>query len=122
MTLEKTVSEILKRDVSIDEAKQFASDQFGLIFTYLREKHREKETRVFVLDASELPEDSTTSAHDIQNWLSYEEIHGKITSEAEDFIKLCEERGTTYSLYGFHEAFNFGYIGANDYIYITNKY
>jgi hypothetical protein len=121
MNLQETVSEILKRPVSIDEAKQFALDQYGVLAAFIEKQ--KKETRVFVINVDELPDDSTISGHDIQNWLSYEEIHGKITSEAEEFIKLCEERGDVYSLYGFHEALNVDeLIGMNDYTYITNKY
>jgi hypothetical protein len=33
------VSKILKRTVSEDEAKQFALDQFGVLMTYMTEKH-----------------------------------------------------------------------------------
>lgn len=37
MNLQQTVSEILKRDVSIEEAKDFANDQFGVLSTYLKQ-------------------------------------------------------------------------------------
>jgi hypothetical protein len=36
MNLQKTVSKILNREVSLEEAKQFANDQFGTLAAYLR--------------------------------------------------------------------------------------
>jgi len=41
MDLQKTVSAILKRDVSIEEAKEFASNQFGVLSAYLRKMERD---------------------------------------------------------------------------------
>ena len=50
MNLQKTVSTILKKEVTEDEAKKFASEQFGILSSYLnkqdhlrREKQRIKE-------------------------------------------------------------------------------
>ncbi len=39
MTLTQTVSEIKKRVVTEEEAKQFALDQFGLLMAYMIDKH-----------------------------------------------------------------------------------
>lgn len=38
MNLQQTVSEILKRKVTIEEAKDFAANQFGVLATYLKQK------------------------------------------------------------------------------------
>jgi hypothetical protein len=121
MNLQETVSEILKRPVSIDEAKQFALDQYGVLVAFI--KKQKKETRVFVLNGDNVSEDIKFSGHDIQNWVSYQEHHDKLTSDAQEFIKLCEQDGNVYSLYSFHEAFNVEeLIGANDFFFITNNY
>lgn len=37
MNLQKTVSKILKRNVSIDEAKKFAQEQYGVLCAYNRQ-------------------------------------------------------------------------------------
>jgi hypothetical protein len=36
MNLQQTVSKILGKEVTTEEAKQFANDQFGILATYLR--------------------------------------------------------------------------------------
>ena len=41
MTLTQAVSEIQKRPVTDEQAKQFALDQFGLLMSYMREKHQQ---------------------------------------------------------------------------------
>lgn len=37
MTLQKTVSKILNKEVNEAEAQKFASDQFGLLCAYIRQ-------------------------------------------------------------------------------------
>lgn len=37
MNLQEAVSNILKRNVSIEEAKEFAYNQFGVLSTYIKE-------------------------------------------------------------------------------------
>lgn len=36
MNLQQTASKILGKEVTIEEAMQFANDQFGILATYLR--------------------------------------------------------------------------------------
>ncbi len=43
MTLQQTVEDILGRPVTLEEAKDFANDNFGLLSLYLRTKWRLKE-------------------------------------------------------------------------------
>lgn len=38
MTLKQTISEILKKEVTEAEAQKFASQQFGVLCAYLRQK------------------------------------------------------------------------------------
>lgn len=38
MTLQQTVSEILNKEVSLDEAKEFANTQFGVLCAYIKDK------------------------------------------------------------------------------------
>ena len=53
MTLQETVSKILKRNVSVDEAKDFANNQFGVLTTFIRENHaNEVEAELFELIAN----------------------------------------------------------------------
>lgn len=78
-----------------------------------------KETRVYVLSA-DIDLGFPMSGYEIQNWLSYQENHGKLPPNAELFIEEAEKQGSVYSLYGFHEAFNIEQsVGNNDYIFIT---
>lgn len=122
MNLQKTVSEILGREVSIEEAKEFAVNQFGVLVAFIK-KQEQKEVRVFVLSADVIPDDFSMSGYEIENWVGYQEHHNQLTENAKRFIELCEEHGDVYSLYGFHTAFNISsLIGVNDYVFITNLY
>jgi len=116
MNLQETVSKILGREVSTEEAKDFALNQFGVLTSYLR---KPKEYRVYVLDA----DCSKFTSYDIDNWLSYQEIHGKLTDDAKTFISECERVGNVYTLTGFNNASNLEEINLNNsYIFITNCY
>lgn len=46
MTLTQTVSEILKRDVSTDEAKEFANNQFGALCAFIRTQDYSKPIKI----------------------------------------------------------------------------
>ena len=78
-----------------------------------------KEFRVYVLSADAFD----ISAYDIENWVLYAEQHNKLTEEAKEFVRIAEEQGSVYSLYGFQMAFNLEEtVGMNDWIFITNAY
>ena len=38
MNLQQTVSKMLKKEVSLKEAQEFANDQFGTLCAYIREQ------------------------------------------------------------------------------------
>lgn len=123
MNLENTVSRILKREVSIIEAKDFASTQFGVLTAWLKENLlKPKEYRVYILDV-DIEADFDINAYEVENWVLYQERHEKLTTEAEKFISLCEEQGEVYSLNGFQNALNIEDININNnFIFITNCY
>ena len=117
MSLQKTVSKILNKEVSLEDAKNFANEQYGLLITYYREQI--KEHRVYVLEV----DDCEFKFYDIEDWGLYQEKHDKLHQDAEEFISKCELIGEVYSLQGFQNAYNLGDIDiANSYIFITNNY
>ena len=66
MSLQKTVSKILNKEVSLEDAKNFANEQYGLLITYYREQI--KEHRVYVLEVDDCEfkfYDITTSDHPV---------------------------------------------------------
>lgn len=123
MNLVKVVSDILKREVSEDEAKTFALEQFGVLTTYLREQNKPKETRVFFANCDNLEYSDDINCQAIENWTHYEEIHNKLCPDAENFISQCEGFGKVYSIDGFQNAINRNEINSdNSFFYITNNY
>lgn len=81
-----------------------------------------KEFRVYTINADDLG-DLNISAHDIKDWDLYQDYYNKLTQQAEEFINICEQKGSVYSLDGFMIAFNLDQtISQNDYIFITNNY
>ena len=42
MNLQETVSEIQRREVSIEEAKDFAYEQYGVLCAFIRERQGKK--------------------------------------------------------------------------------
>jgi hypothetical protein len=122
MTLQQTVSVILKKEVTLEEAKDFAANQFGVLTAFIEKMKEPKEMRVYVMSA-DYDFDFDISGYEIENWVGYQEQHNKLPSNAEKFIEVCENNGTVYSMYGFHQAFNIEEsIGTNDYVFITNFY
>lgn len=123
MNLENVVSKIKGREVTIEEAKDFASTQFGVFTTWLKENIlKPKEYRVYVLDAS-TEFDFGMSGYEIENWVLYQEQHNRLLENAEKFISKCEEEGEVYSLHSFQNALNLEDININYvYVFITNCY
>lgn len=116
MNLQETVSKILKREVTIEESKEFALKQFGTLHAYI---NRPREIRAYILSADE-DFDFEMSGYEIENWVLYYEQHGKHLDNALAFIERCEEVGSVCSLYGLHSALNIEEgFGSNDYIFIT---
>ena len=117
MNLQQTVEEILGRSVSQSEAEKFANEQFGLLSTYLKPK----EMRFYVLPVDEYLLDIYVQR--INEWKNFELKNGVLHKDAEEFITLCEQEGTVYSLDGFVTLCNNGgeEIG-NSWLYNTDKY
>jgi hypothetical protein len=70
---------------------------------------------VFVVSA----DDVSTSAYDIGAW----NAHETLPEEAREFIQIAMNKGRVYDLEEFMEQFNLEEtIGANDWIFITDKY
>jgi len=88
MTLVETVSQILNKDVSLDEAKDFANNQFGVLSSFLRKRF---ETRVYIIDKG-------------IKGIDYDE--NPVLWSDEDFIEVAETDGNVYSLEGFKRTFN----------------
>ena len=70
--------------------------------------------KVYILD------NSPFNAEDINNWNSYQEIHGTLTENAKTFIRLARKEGIVYDLRDFVDAFNFELINPDSFIFITN--
>lgn len=123
MNLQQTVSKILGREVSLEEAMNFANEQYGVLCQYNREFDKKanpkKETRVYVVSV----DDITTTAYDIQNWKDFERHHNQLLNETKEFIKVAEELGNVYTLEGFQNALNLEELFLdNSWVYITNNY
>jgi len=90
MNLQQTVSRILGIEVSIEEAKDFANNQYGVLCQFNREWEQEasnkKETLVYMVG------------------FYLDEYEPSMTDE--EFMDLAEEKGSVYSLKGFEDAFN----------------
>ena len=123
MNLVKVVSDILGREVSEEEAMVFAKDQFGVLTTYLREKNKPKETRVYFANCVDIEYSDEINCQAIENWTHYEEIHKKLSPDAEKFILECEGFGGVCTLETFQNAINRNEINIdNSFFYITNNY
>lgn len=83
MNLQQTVSKILNKEVTEQEAMEFALKQYGTLCAF----NKPKEPRVYVIDVSDL-----------------EKGFNEMTDE--EFINESEKQGTAYSLEGFQNAFN----------------
>ena len=83
MNLQDTVTKILKRKVSLEEAKEFANNQFGVLAAYLRENSPNK---IVV---------NKTAAQKRKD-----EVVGEILVKARD----CAERGMNNFIYQFKEG------------------
>lgn len=80
-----------------------------------------KETRYYILDVDFCMK--YVYADKIQDWIAYEEQHGKLTTEAKQFIEDCEQNGEVMTQSMFINQFNLCSISAeNSYIYVTNNY
>lgn len=88
-----------------------------------------KETRVYVCPIEEpyfkfikeinIPPNDC-GANMLERW---SENEGDLPPEALEFITLCEENGSVYSLQGFQFAINRDYINLTEsYVFFTNKY
>jgi len=93
MNLQQTVSKILKREVTIDEAQTFAFEQYGVLTAYNREmdeKFKPKtELRFYVLDTQDISIDK-----------GFEEL------TEDEWVLECERQGRIYTINGFQNAFN----------------
>jgi len=98
MNLTQTVSKILNREVTEQEAMEFALNQYGVLTTFNREweakNNPPKETRVYALELTILD----VSADDLSD---------------DDYIEECEKQGGIYSLARFEKAFNQEEISSN---------
>lgn len=124
MNLVQTVSTILKKQVTLEEAKDFAANQYGVLTAFNKDLEAKLnpdiETRVYILAHEQA---LGYNKDDICNWLHYLDHHGSLTDEALHFISACEEEGEVYTLHGFVNACNTQQIYFdNKYIFITNKY
>lgn len=124
MNLVQTVSKILGRQVSEDEAKEFALNQYGVLTTFNREWEKkvntEKETLVFICDISDFEE---ATGQEINGYFEIESWDGT-EDKAKAFAKFATEIGRVYTLKGFQDAVNQQDEDSlsNSYIFITNKY
>ena len=124
MNLVQTVAKILGRDVSEDEAKEFALNQYGVLTTFNREWEKKvttkAETLVFICDTSDFEEETGQTIDgylEVDNWDGSE-------PKAKTFTKFATENGRVYTLKGFQQAVNEqeeDNLG-NSYIFITNNY
>lgn len=91
MNLVQTVSKILNREVTKEEAMEFTLNQYGVLTTFNREWEAKanppKEKKVYALNVTDLE-------------IGFEEMTD------DEFMSLCEEQGGVYSLNGFQSAFN----------------
>ena len=61
MTLQKTISEMVGREVSVEEARRIADEQFGRLYTYLKEHRADIEGKPLVTaKATHIGEDYAT--------------------------------------------------------------
>jgi len=71
--------------------------------------------RVYVVSAN----DAQTSGYEIEGWSHYREL----PKDAKEFIKIAEENGSAWDINEFHYEFNIcESVGANDWIFITDKH
>lgn len=93
MDLQQTVSKILDREVSLEEAMQFANEQYGTLCQFNREQDEKvnpkKEKRVYLINLDEV---------------EFDKGYHSLTDE--EFIKISESQGLVYSLNGFQAQFN----------------
>jgi len=81
----------------------------------------EKETRVYVLAASEFSAEKGGYSMDI--WNDYEQAGLELPEEAKVFMKEAEEKGGVFSLKEFLVAYNINdEVGMNNYVFITKAY
>jgi hypothetical protein len=120
MNLQQTVSRILGREVSIEEAKNFANDQYGVLCQFNREWEQkvapEKEVRIYLCDTTDFEEETGLN---IQGYLETDSWTGK-EEKVQKFIEHAENTGRVYSLKGFQEAVNQQYEDnlTNSFIFI----
>ena len=62
MNLQETVSKILGREVTLDEAKTFANENFGLLAAYLKTKNKETKSGFDVVQMVEIPVENLSEA------------------------------------------------------------
>ncbi len=124
MNLRQAVTQILGRQVSEDEAKEFALNQYGVLTAFNRNLYKKVDTKaetlVFICDTSDFEEETG------QKIDGYMEVDGWDGTEdkAKAFIKFATEIGRVYTLKGFQHAVNQQDEEnlTNSYIFITNKY
>mgnify|MGYP001314563138 CR=1 FL=1 len=124
MNLVQTVAKILGRDVSEDEAKEFALNQYGVLTTFNREWEKKvttkAETLVFICDTSDFEEETGQT---IDGYLEVESWDGT-EDKAKAFTKFATEIGRVYTIKTFETAVNDQTEDnlSNSFIFITNNY
>ncbi len=118
MTLQQTISKMIGRDVSIEEAKEYANNQFGVFCAYILET--EKENKVFICDTSDFSEETGL---EIEGYLEGGSWRGH-EKKAKAFINHANKTGRAYSLKQFQEAVNQQEEEdlTNSFIFITKNY
>lgn len=79
MNLQQTVSKLLNREVSLEEAKDFANDQFGLISAYLESKIKPKNSKPLAKPTKLLTVDETESLISIISYIIDKRISYKVS-------------------------------------------
>lgn len=124
MNLIQTVSKILGREVSEDEAKNFALNQYGVLCAFNKkweEKVKdEKDPMVFLCDVNGFNEETELY---IKGYLETDSWDGT-EEKAKKFMEHARDSGQAYTLKGFQEAVNQQYEDnlSNSFIFITSNY
>lgn len=124
MNLVQTVSQILGRTITEDEAKEFALNQYGVLTAFNREWEKKvttkAETLVFICDTSDFEE---ATGQEINGYFEIESWDGS-EPKAKAFTKFATEIGRVYTIKTFQTAVNDQTEDnlSNSFIFITNNY
>lgn len=124
MNLVQTVYKILGKEVTEDEAKDFALNQYGVLCAFNRkwEEHVRdvKEPMVFLCDANDF---NSETGLEIEGYLETGTWDGT-EDKAKEFMNHARENERAYTLKGFQEAINQQYEDnlMGSFIFITNNY